>query len=106
MTAPLQVFVRRDEFWGFMWGSVGAFLAVPMTVATMIICAEFEQLRPLAFGRQTFRIVGEDEADPRNGSISYVSPVARALIGRTSPAPGKPTILSRTLPRRESAACR
>ena len=32
--------------------------------------------------RQTFRIVGEDEADPRNGSISYVSPVARALIGR------------------------
>ena len=33
--------------------------------------------------RQTVRIVGEDEADPRNGSISYVSPVARALIGRS-----------------------
>jgi acyl-CoA synthetase (AMP-forming)/AMP-acid ligase II len=33
-------------------------------------------------GRQTFRIVGEDEADPRAGSISYVSPVARALIGK------------------------
>jgi len=32
---------------------------------------------------QTFRIVGEDEADPRAGSISYVSPVARALIGAT-----------------------
>ena len=32
--------------------------------------------------RQAFRIVGEDEADPRNRSISYVSPVARALIGR------------------------
>jgi transcription elongation GreA/GreB family factor len=31
---------------------------------------------------QAFRIVGEDESDPRNGSISYVSPVARALIGR------------------------
>jgi transcription elongation GreA/GreB family factor len=30
---------------------------------------------------QAFRIVGEDEADPRNGSISYASPVARALIG-------------------------
>jgi transcription elongation GreA/GreB family factor len=25
---------------------------------------------------QAFRIVGEDEADPRNGSISYVSPVS------------------------------
>ena len=34
--------------------------------------------------RQAFRIVGEDEADPRNGSISYVSPVARALIGRAT----------------------
>ena len=32
--------------------------------------------------RQTFRIVGEDEADPRAGSISYVSPVARALTGK------------------------
>ena len=34
--------------------------------------------------RQTFRIVGEDEADPRNGSISYVSPVARARIGKAA----------------------
>ena len=35
-------------------------------------------------GRLAFRIVGEDEADPRNGSISHVSPVARALIGRAA----------------------
>ena len=34
--------------------------------------------------RQAFRIVGEDDADPRNGSISYVSPIARALIGRAA----------------------
>lgn len=33
--------------------------------------------------RQTFRIVGEDEADPTAGKISYVSPLARALLGRT-----------------------
>ena len=32
--------------------------------------------------RQTFRIVGEDEADPAAGSISYVSPLARALMGK------------------------
>jgi transcription elongation GreA/GreB family factor len=31
---------------------------------------------------QTYRIVGEDEADPRAGSISFVSPVARLLIGK------------------------
>jgi transcription elongation GreA/GreB family factor len=32
--------------------------------------------------RQTFRIVGEDEADPRGGSIAYVSPLAQGLIGK------------------------
>ena len=31
---------------------------------------------------QTFRIVGEDEADPRTGSVSYVSPLAQALLGK------------------------
>lgn len=31
---------------------------------------------------QTYRIVGEDEADPKSGSISFVSPVARALSGK------------------------
>ena len=30
---------------------------------------------------QTFRIVGEDEAEPARGSISYVSPLARAVLG-------------------------
>ena len=33
--------------------------------------------------RQRFRIVGEDEADPAKGSVSYVSPLARALLGKT-----------------------
>ncbi|WP_421581405.1 transcription elongation factor GreA [Shinella sp. M31] len=31
---------------------------------------------------QTYRIVGEDEADPKAGTISYVSPVARLLLGK------------------------
>ena len=31
---------------------------------------------------QTYLIVGEDEADPKTGSISFVSPVARLLIGK------------------------
>ena len=31
---------------------------------------------------QTYRIVGEDEADPKAGSISYVSPVARLMMGK------------------------
>jgi transcription elongation GreA/GreB family factor len=32
--------------------------------------------------RQVFRIVGEDEADPTHGTLSYVSPLARALTGK------------------------
>jgi transcription elongation GreA/GreB family factor len=31
---------------------------------------------------QKYRIVGEDEADPKCGSISFVSPVARLLMGK------------------------
>src|SRR6187399_2033661 len=31
---------------------------------------------------QKYRIVGEDEADPKAGSISFASPVARSLMGK------------------------
>ena len=31
---------------------------------------------------QRYHIVGEDEADPKAGSISFVSPVARILMGK------------------------
>jgi len=33
--------------------------------------------------RQTFRIVGEDEADPSKGAVSYLSPLANAVLGKT-----------------------
>ena len=33
---------------------------------------------------QTYRIVGEDEADPKTGSISFISPVARVLMGKAA----------------------
>jgi transcription elongation GreA/GreB family factor len=33
--------------------------------------------------QQTFRIVGEDEAEPSQGTISHVSPLARALFGKS-----------------------
>jgi transcription elongation GreA/GreB family factor len=32
--------------------------------------------------KQTFRIVGEDEAEPARGTLSHVSPLARALMGK------------------------
>ena len=33
---------------------------------------------------QTYTIVGEDQADPKQGMISYVSPVARLLLGKSA----------------------
>lgn len=33
--------------------------------------------------RQTYAIVGDDEADPAQGSVSYVSPLARAVMGKS-----------------------
>jgi transcription elongation GreA/GreB family factor len=32
--------------------------------------------------RQSFRIVGDDEADPAAGSVSHVSPFAQAVLGK------------------------
>ena len=32
---------------------------------------------------QTYRIVGEDEADPKAGTLSHTSPVARQLLGKS-----------------------
>ncbi len=32
--------------------------------------------------RQTFTIVGEDEADPVNGLVSWASPLGKALLGK------------------------
>jgi transcription elongation GreA/GreB family factor len=48
---------------------------------------------------QTFRIVGKDEADPARGTVSHVSPLARALFGKcvgdvVSVAGGEAEILS------------
>lgn len=41
--------------------------------------------------RRRYRIVGEDEADPAAGRISYVSPLAKALLGK---GPGETATLN------------
>ncbi|WP_406853542.1 transcription elongation factor GreA [Alsobacter sp. KACC 23698] len=33
--------------------------------------------------RQTWRIVGEDEADPARGTLPHVAPLAQALLGKS-----------------------
>jgi transcription elongation factor GreB len=60
--------------------------------SAILVDLERQPRRKVAFGaavtvsqpsgeRQTFTIVGEDEADLKEGKISYVSPLAEALIG-------------------------
>lgn len=46
-------------------------------------CVQFGSTVTIVRGdgrRQTYRIVGEDEANPAQGTLSYVSPLAQALI--------------------------
>lgn len=45
--SPLVVLVSVI-FWGWVWGIVGALIAVPMTVSILIACSRIEALRPLA----------------------------------------------------------
>lgn len=35
-------------FWGMLWGGVGAFMAVPLTVVIMIVCSQVPGLQPFA----------------------------------------------------------
>jgi len=44
-------------FWGFLWGLTGAFLAIPLTMIVMMVCAYFPQTRWLA-------ILLSNDADP------------------------------------------
>lgn len=56
---------------------------VPNPASTDIVAFGSTVTFSRADGRvQTYRIVGEDEADPKAGSISFVSPVARSLMGK------------------------
>ena len=32
--------------------------------------------------REVYKIVGREESDPEKGKISYVSPIAKAIIGK------------------------
>jgi transcription elongation GreA/GreB family factor len=71
---------RELRYWSARRGS-----AKLLPIATDIDTVQFGQAVTIIRDdgrRQTFRIVGEDEADPAKGSISHVSPLARALLGK------------------------
>src|SRR5215470_7374503 len=78
--AALATLSRELRYWTSRRASAQV-VARPINLTKVEFGCSITILR--ADGRvRTYRIVGEDEADPARGTISYVSPVARALLGK------------------------
>ena len=78
--AALNVAARDLRYWTARLGS--AELVATMPDATEVRFGAHVTFAREDGRRQTYRIVGEDEADPAKGTLSYVSPLARALLGK------------------------
>ena len=48
-------------FWATLWGGIGAFLAIPMMVVTMVVCAEFPAIRWIAVLLSSDGLLDDDE---------------------------------------------
>ena len=78
--AALQKIARDLRYWTARRSSAQLH-AAPADAKSVHFGSRVTILR--ADGRkQTYRIVGEDEADPAKGTLSYVSPLAQALLGK------------------------
>jgi transcription elongation GreA/GreB family factor len=78
--AALQKIARDLRYWSQRLGSA-ELMPEPADTGTVQFGSRVTLVR--SDGRRvTYRIVGEDEADPAKGSISYVAPLARALVGK------------------------
>jgi transcription elongation GreA/GreB family factor len=78
--AALAVLAREVRYWASRRASAQV-VATPPTLTKVQFGCTVTILRDDR-SSQTYRIVGEDEADPSRGTISHVSPVARALVGK------------------------
>jgi transcription elongation GreA/GreB family factor len=76
---PMARATRDLRYWSARRGS--AQLTEPDPVADKVQFGRTVEVERQDGRRQSFRIVGEDEADPAQGRISYVSPLAAALLG-------------------------
>jgi len=76
---PMARATRDLRYWSARRAT--AQLSEPEPVAGQVQFGRTVEVERQDGRRQVFRIVGEDEADPAAGRISYVSPLARALMG-------------------------
>ena len=72
--------LREVRYWGARRSN--AEVVKPPSAPDRVAFATTVTLRRDDGREQTFTIVGEDEADPSSGTISYLSPLARAAMGR------------------------
>jgi AI-2 transport protein TqsA len=68
-------------FWGMMWGGVGAFMAVPLTVVVMIVCSQIPGLRPFAQLLSSDGVLPRDENnDPTTVTEEVVDPLGKPQV--------------------------
>jgi transcription elongation GreA/GreB family factor len=79
--APERAAWARDlRYWRARRASAGVVAPVAGTPEEVVFGAEV-RLRRAGAADVTYRIVGEDEADPSQGRLSWASPLAEALLG-------------------------
>jgi transcription elongation GreA/GreB family factor len=71
---------RELRYWSARQAT--AHVAPPPTDSSLVRFGSTVTIRRDDGREQNFRIVGEDEADPAHGTVSHVSPLARALFGK------------------------
>ena len=80
--AALKARIERDLRY-FTRRLATARVVAPLAAADAVRFGVRVTLRSASGAQQSFRLVGEDEADAAQGRLSWVSPLAQALLGRS-----------------------
>lgn len=82
--SPLVIVVSL-LFWGFMWGIVGMFLAVPLMLFVKLVCENIPSLKPVS----VFLGSGKAFEDKKEGSIDRFFKKIKAKVVDVLPKKGK-----------------
>ena len=66
-------------FWATIWGGIGAFLAIPMMVVAMVVCAEITAVRWFAVLLSSDGLLEDDRPVPETNAPASAAPA----IGRS-----------------------
>ena len=68
-------------FWSMMWGGIGAFIAVPLTVVFMIVCSEIPGLQPFARLLSSDGILPKEHQSLKDQHETSDATLARSALG-------------------------